>query len=244
MGLKVLDEHPHRITPDGMPPMAMHDFGCSRRCPMPTWRSTRCTRCSRTRSAASSAARSRATTSTGWSIAARIPATEIVVLRAYAKYMRQIGFPLSQAFIEATLAAHAAHRALADRAVPRALRPATAGSMPVRAPRSTSARSRRRSRTSRTCPRTACCASTWRSCARRRAPISGAAMRRAGGAASCRSSSTRRRCPDCPSRSRCSRSSCTRCASRACTCAAGASRAAVCAGRTARRISERRCWGS
>src|SRR5207247_2659632 len=39
-------------------------------------------------------------------IAARLPAVEIVVLRAYAKYLRQIGFPLSQAFIEATLAAH------------------------------------------------------------------------------------------------------------------------------------------
>src|SRR4030095_5552345 len=34
------------------------------------------------------------------------PAAEIVVLRAYAKYMRQIGFPLSETFIETTLAAH------------------------------------------------------------------------------------------------------------------------------------------
>src|SRR5262249_42017721 len=40
-------------------------------------------------------------------VAARLPAEEIVVLRAYAKYMRQIGFPLSQTFIESTLAAHA-----------------------------------------------------------------------------------------------------------------------------------------
>ena len=39
-------------------------------------------------------------------VAARLPAEEIVVLRAYAKYLRQIGFPLSQAFIETTLAAH------------------------------------------------------------------------------------------------------------------------------------------
>ena len=35
-----------------------------------------------------------------------LPADEIVVLRAYAKYLQQIGFALSQAFIEATLAAH------------------------------------------------------------------------------------------------------------------------------------------
>ena len=27
MGLRVLDEHPHQITPQGMPPIAMHDFG-------------------------------------------------------------------------------------------------------------------------------------------------------------------------------------------------------------------------
>jgi glutamate dehydrogenase len=39
-------------------------------------------------------------------LAARLAADEIVVLRAYARYLRQIGFPLSQAFIEQTLAAH------------------------------------------------------------------------------------------------------------------------------------------
>ncbi len=37
---------------------------------------------------------------------AGLAADEIVVLRAYAKYLRQIGFALSQATIEATLAAH------------------------------------------------------------------------------------------------------------------------------------------
>ena len=37
---------------------------------------------------------------------AGLSADEIVVLRAYAKYLRQIGFALSQATIEATLAAH------------------------------------------------------------------------------------------------------------------------------------------
>jgi glutamate dehydrogenase len=40
-------------------------------------------------------------------VAARIPAAEIVVLRGYAKYLRQIGFPLSETFIESTLAANA-----------------------------------------------------------------------------------------------------------------------------------------
>ena len=40
-------------------------------------------------------------------VAARVPAAEIVILRAYAKYLRQIGFSLSQSFIETTLAGHA-----------------------------------------------------------------------------------------------------------------------------------------
>ena len=62
-------------------------------------------------------------------------------------------------------------------------------------------------------------------------------------AASCRSSSIRPRCPACPSRSRCSRSSSTRRASKACTCAAARSRAAACAGPTGRRTSAPRCSG-
>jgi len=40
-------------------------------------------------------------------IAARLPAEEIVILRAYSKYLRQIGFPLPLRFIEATLANNA-----------------------------------------------------------------------------------------------------------------------------------------
>ena len=72
-----------------------------------TWRSTRCTRCSRTRSRAIFRGEVENDDFNRLVVAARMPADEIVVLRAYAKYMRQIGFPLSQAFIEATLAAHA-----------------------------------------------------------------------------------------------------------------------------------------
>jgi glutamate dehydrogenase len=40
-------------------------------------------------------------------VAAALPAREIVILRACARYLQQIGFGLSQAFIAATLAAHA-----------------------------------------------------------------------------------------------------------------------------------------
>ena len=107
MGLRVIDEHPHRIAPHGMPPVAMHDFGVQ--------------------SALSNVDMEVETLHEVFEdafgkifrgevenddlnrlvIAARIPADEIVVLRAYAKYMRQIGFPLSQSFVESTLAAHA-----------------------------------------------------------------------------------------------------------------------------------------
>jgi glutamate dehydrogenase len=106
MGLRVLDEHPHRVTPQGMPPIAMHDFGLV----------------SSLRDADMEVDTLHEVFEDAFGrifrgevesddfnklvIAARLPATDIVVLRAYAKYMRQIGFPLSQSFIESTLAAH------------------------------------------------------------------------------------------------------------------------------------------
>jgi glutamate dehydrogenase len=106
MGLKVLDERPYRVTPDGSPPIWMHDLGMQ-----------------------SGIADTEVEVDALHSIfedafgrvftgevenddfnrlvlAARLPAHEIVVLRSYAKYLRQIGFPLSQTFIETTLAAH------------------------------------------------------------------------------------------------------------------------------------------
>src|SRR6266550_4318546 len=107
MGLKVLDERPYRVTPESSPPIWMHDLGMQ-----------------------SGIADTEVEIDALHSIfeeafgrvfvgevenddfnrlvlAARLPAQEIVVLRSYAKYLRQIGFPLSQAFIQATLAAHA-----------------------------------------------------------------------------------------------------------------------------------------
>ncbi|MFO1396067.1 MAG: NAD-glutamate dehydrogenase [Burkholderiales bacterium] len=106
MGLKVLDEHPHRIVPDGMPPVAIHDFGLASALPDDDFEVE-------TLHAVFEDAFGRIFRGEVESddfnrlvIAARLPAGDIVVLRAYAKYMRQIGFPLSQAFIEGTLAAH------------------------------------------------------------------------------------------------------------------------------------------
>ena len=65
--------------------------------------------------------------------------------------------------------------------------------------------------------------------------------RRRGTTPTCRSSSSRRRSPTCPSRGRASRSSSTRRGSRACTCASARSPAAACAGPTAATTSAPRC---
>ena len=106
MGLKVIDERPHRIAPIDSPPIWMHDFGML----------------SAVADAEVAIDALQVVFEDAFArifhgevenddfnrlvVAARLPAEEIVVLRAYAKYMRQIGFPLSQSFIEATLAAH------------------------------------------------------------------------------------------------------------------------------------------
>jgi len=106
MGLKVLDEHSHRITPHGEAGVWMHDFGLSAGpgseidvdLLRPVFEQ------------AFGAILSGEVENDDFNrlvLLAHVPAFEIVLLRAYAKYMRQIGFTLSQSFIEATLANHA-----------------------------------------------------------------------------------------------------------------------------------------
>ena len=106
MGLKVMDERPHRIAPQDSPPIWMHDFGML----------------SAVADAEVEIDALHAVFEDAFGrifrgevenddfnrlvVAARLPAEDIVVLRAYAKYLRQIGFPLSQSFIETTLGAH------------------------------------------------------------------------------------------------------------------------------------------
>ena len=107
MGLKVLDERPYRVTPEGLPPVWMHDLGLlvfARQADVEvdTLHAVFADAFGRVfRGEIESDDFNRLV------VAARLPAEEIVVLRAYAKYLRQIGFPLSQAFIETTLASHA-----------------------------------------------------------------------------------------------------------------------------------------
>jgi len=108
MGLKVLEERPYRIVPDGSPPTWIHDLGLL-----------------------SSVADTEVEIDALHGVfedafaqvfrgdvenddfnrlvvVARMPAEETTILRAYAKYLRQIGFPLSQAFIQRTLSGHGA----------------------------------------------------------------------------------------------------------------------------------------
>jgi glutamate dehydrogenase len=107
MGLKVLDERPYRIAPQGIPPIWIHDLGIfsalrDKELAIDELHAVFVEAFSRVfRGEVENDNFNRLV------VAGRLPADEIMVLRAYAKYMRQIGFPLSQAFIEATLAAHA-----------------------------------------------------------------------------------------------------------------------------------------
>ncbi len=111
LGMKVLDEHPHRIAPaGGAAPVWIHDFGLTSALggadtdtDVDTLRPVF--------EEAFGAVYAGAVENDDFNRlvpAARLPAHDIVVLRAYAKYMRQTGFALSQAFIEGTLVANPA----------------------------------------------------------------------------------------------------------------------------------------
>ena len=102
MGLRVIEERPYRVAPDGGERVWLHDYGMTG--PM---------------SAAADIDSVRAVFEDAFArvyagevdsddfnrlvLTARLAADEVVVLRAYARYLRQTGFTLSQAFIEATL---------------------------------------------------------------------------------------------------------------------------------------------
>ena len=171
---------------------------------------------------------------------------DVTVVRAYGKYLRQIGFGFSQPYIEDTLAAHP--RLVADlvalfdaRFDP--TRFDAAGSdarSDVRAAEAATIRARcsRRSTPSRASTTTASAGPSSRSSMR---PC-GRTTSRASGRRS-RSSSTRQRCPTsrCPDPA--TRSGCAGRASRASTCAAATSPAAACVGATGARTSAPRSSG-
>ncbi len=102
MGLRVIEERPYRVAPEGGERVWLHDYGMTG--PM---------------EAAADLDSVRAVFEDAFArvyagevdnddfnrlvLTARLAADEVVVLRAYARYLRQTGFTLSQPFIEATL---------------------------------------------------------------------------------------------------------------------------------------------
>ena len=207
MGLKVLDERPYRISPPDQPPVWLHDFGLQTR---PADADVDIDGLHAVFEDAFGRIFRREVENDDFNrlvVAARMPAAEIVVLRAYAKYLRQLGFPLSQAFIESTLVRQRRHHAQSRRAVQGAVRSRTRGRRRCRcrgAPRGRRGSARRRRQPfggprAAPAPRADHGDDAHEFLAPRCA--------RAPAHASSRSSSTRRRFPGCPSRGRCSRSS-------------------------------------
>ena len=105
MGVRVLAERPYEITPDGAESMWIHDFelespGCDELdidALAPLFEDA---------FAGVFEGRVENDDFNRLVLKAGLAGDEIVILRAYAKYLRQIGFPLSQPYIEATLATH------------------------------------------------------------------------------------------------------------------------------------------
>ena len=160
---------------------------------------------------------------------------QVMVMRAYVKYLRQAGLPFSQDYVEPALVAHPAIARGWSRCSRRASTPTgRAGDATSRAGRAGrgAARGARRGRAStRTASSARSSAPSPPPCAPTYYASPTAATLR------WRSSSTRRRSPTCPRRGRRTRSGSTRRGSRACTCASARSPAAGCAGPTGARTS-------
>ncbi|HEY4139030.1 MAG TPA: NAD-glutamate dehydrogenase, partial [Casimicrobiaceae bacterium] len=107
MGLQVVDERPHRIVPEGREPVWMHDLGLLASSIDTELGVDALHRVFEDAFGRIFRGEVENDDFNRLVVGASMPATDIVVLRAYAKYLRQIGFALSQAFIEGTLSTHA-----------------------------------------------------------------------------------------------------------------------------------------
>ncbi|HEY3178122.1 MAG TPA: NAD-glutamate dehydrogenase, partial [Casimicrobiaceae bacterium] len=107
MGLEVIDERPHRIVPEGREPIWMHDLGMLAPNVDTEVEIDALHRVFEDAFGRVFRGEVENDEFNRLVVVARLPAAEIVILRAYAKYLRQIGFALSQSFIEATLSTHA-----------------------------------------------------------------------------------------------------------------------------------------
>ncbi|HEY4999372.1 MAG TPA: NAD-glutamate dehydrogenase domain-containing protein, partial [Usitatibacter sp.] len=106
MGLEVLDEVSYEVGRGDSQPVFLHDFGLRSARPIPDVEAVK----SLTEEALLRVAR-REIENDGFNRLtplAALAADDVVVVRAYAKYLKQTGFTFSQAYIEQTLAAHPA----------------------------------------------------------------------------------------------------------------------------------------
>jgi len=106
MGLKVLDERPYRVVPEGSSSIWIHDLGLLSSLPDTEVEIDALHTVFEDAFGRVFNGEVENDDFNRLVVAARLPAHEIVLLRGYAKYLRQIGFPLSQGFIEAALASH------------------------------------------------------------------------------------------------------------------------------------------
>jgi glutamate dehydrogenase len=105
MGVRVLAERPYEIVPDGAEPMWIHDFELE----VPGGDEIDIAALAPLFEDAFARVFEGRVENDDFNrlvLRAGLSAEEVVVLRAYAKYLRQIGFALSQPYIEATLATH------------------------------------------------------------------------------------------------------------------------------------------
>src|SRR5947207_14088711 len=105
MGLEVLDEESHEVGPAGAAPVFLHDFGLRGARPIPDVEAIKAI----TEDALLRVAR-REVENDGFNRltpGAALAADDVLVLRAYAKYLKQAAFTFSQSYIEQALAAHA-----------------------------------------------------------------------------------------------------------------------------------------
>ncbi|HVE49780.1 MAG TPA: NAD-glutamate dehydrogenase [Casimicrobiaceae bacterium] len=106
MGLRVIEERPYRIGPEGTERIWLHDYGLvALGADLDVDESRELFEQAFARVFAGDI---ESDDFNRLVLLARLAADEVVVLRAYARYLRQIAFPLSQTFIEQTLAAHPA----------------------------------------------------------------------------------------------------------------------------------------
>jgi len=107
MGLRVLEDRPYRVHAEGSPPVWLHDFGLSAGEDIDLEIGAideifEDTFARVFRGEIENDGFNRL------ALRAGLAADEVTILRAYARYLHQLGFGLSQAFIEQTLAAHPA----------------------------------------------------------------------------------------------------------------------------------------